>query len=66
MLAAVAENNLEVTTRAVYILRELALSGDAAVSDAAHAGLERIAQPRVTSAAWRSTPHFCGPSPRKR
>lgn len=54
VLAATAENNLEVTTRAIYILQELALSGDAAVSDAAHAGLERIAQPRLTSAARRA------------
>jgi len=54
VLAAMAENNLEVTTRAIYILQELALSGDAAVSDAAHVGLERIAQPRLTSAARRA------------
>ena len=54
VLAAMAENNLEVTTRAIYILQELALSGDAAVSDAAHVGLERIAQPRLTPAARRA------------
>ena len=54
VLAAVAENNLEVTTRAVYILQELALSGDAAVSDAAHAALEKVAEPRLTSAARRA------------
>jgi len=54
VLAAVAENNLEVTTRAVYILQELALSGDAVVSDAAHAALEKVAEPRLTSAARRA------------
>ncbi len=54
VLAAVAENNLEVTTRAVYILQELALSGDAAVSETAHAALEKVAEPRLTSAARRA------------
>lgn len=54
VLVAAAENNLEVTTRAIYILQELALSGDAAVSDAAHAALEKVAEPRLTSAARRA------------
>jgi hypothetical protein len=54
VLAATAENTLEVTTRAVYILQELALSGNAAVSDAAQAALEKVAEPRLTSAARRA------------
>jgi hypothetical protein len=54
VLTAAAESNLEVTTRVVYILQELALSGDAAVSDAAHAALEKVAEPRLTSAARRA------------
>lgn len=54
VLAVVADNNLEVTTRAIYILQELALSGDAAVADAAHAALEKVAEPRLTSAARRA------------
>jgi len=53
-LAAVAENNLEVTTRAVYVLQELALSPDIDASEAAHAALEKIAEPRLTSAARRA------------
>ena len=54
VLAAVADNNLEVTTRAVYVLQELALSPDLNASDAAHAALEKIAEPRLTSAARRA------------
>jgi len=53
-LAAVAENNLEVTTRAVYVLQELALCPDDEASAAAHAALEKIAEPRLTSAARRA------------
>jgi hypothetical protein len=56
VLAAVPDNNLnlEVTTRAVYVLQELALSPDLNASDAAHAALEEIAEPRLTSAARRA------------
>ena len=54
VLAAVAENNLETTTRAIYILRELALHGDQAVSDAACSALEKAAEPQLTSAARRA------------
>lgn len=54
VLAAVAESNLEVTTRAVYVLQELALSSDSLASDAAHAALEKIAEPQLTSAARRA------------
>jgi len=54
VLAAVTQSNLEVTTRAVYVLQELALRSDALASDAAHAALERIAEPRLTSAARRA------------
>ena len=64
-LAVVAENNLEVTTRAVYVLQELALSPDIVASEAAHAALEKIAEPRLTSAARLRTFHAgpLGPDP---
>ncbi len=54
LVAAVSASNLEVTTRAIYVLQELVLSSDAAASDAAHAALEKIAEPRLTSAARRA------------
>ena len=54
VLAAATEANLEVTTRSVYVLQELALCADERTAEAAHAALERIAQPRLTSAARRA------------
>jgi hypothetical protein len=54
LVSAVSENNLEVTTRAVYVLRELALSSDSEAEAAARAALERLAEPRVTAAARRA------------
>ena len=54
LVAAVSASNLEVTTRAIYVLQELVLSSDAVASDAAHAALEKIAEPRLTSAAHRA------------
>jgi hypothetical protein len=52
---ALATNNLEVTTRGVHILQELALQSDLATSDAARTALEKVAAPRVTSAARRAS-----------
>jgi hypothetical protein len=52
---ALATNNLEVTTRGVHILQELALQSDLATSEAARAALEKVAAPRVTSAARRAS-----------
>ena len=54
VVEALAGNNLEVTTRGMHILQELALSPDAAVEEAAHQALERIAAPRVTALARRA------------
>ncbi len=51
---ALESNNLEVTTRGVHILQELALESDLAISKAARAALEKVATPRVTSAARRA------------
>jgi hypothetical protein len=55
VVRALATNNLEVTTRGVHILRELALDSDPETSDAARVALEKVAAPRVTSAARRAT-----------
>ena len=54
IVQALATNNLEVTTRGVYILQELAMQTDLATSEAARAALEKVAAPRVTSAARRA------------
>jgi hypothetical protein len=54
LLAALPENNLEVTTRAIYVLRELALSNDPEAEEAARKTLEETARPRGTSAARRA------------
>jgi hypothetical protein len=51
---ALAENNLEVTTRAVHILCELALSAEPDAAEAARVALEKVAEARVTSAARRA------------
>ncbi len=55
VVQALDTNNLEVTTRGVYVLQELALRPEEATADAARAALERVAQPRVTSAARRAS-----------
>jgi hypothetical protein len=54
LVAALSENNLEVTTRAIYVLRELALSNDPESEQAARKILEETARPRGTSAARRA------------
>lgn len=54
LVEALAGNNLEVTTRGIYILQELALSGDVAAEEAARQALEKAAEPRFTTAARRA------------
>lgn len=54
VVEALAGNNLEVTTRGMHILQELALSPDMAAEEAARQALERIAAPRVTALARRA------------
>ncbi len=54
VIQALESNSLEVTTRGVHILQELALDSDLAISDAARKALEKVATPRVTSAARRA------------
>jgi hypothetical protein len=54
IVQALATNNLEVTTRGVYILQELAMQADLVTSEAARLALEKVAAPRVTSAARRA------------
>ncbi len=55
IVQALTTNNLEVTTRGVYILQELALQSDLATTESARAALEKVAAPRATSAARRAT-----------
>jgi hypothetical protein len=54
IVQALAANNLEVTTRGIHILQELALQSELATSEAARDALEKVAAPRVTSAARRA------------
>jgi len=51
---AVSGNSLEVTTRGLYILQELALSFETEAEEAARAALEKIAESRATSAGRRA------------
>jgi hypothetical protein len=46
--------SLEAVTRGIYVLRELAISGDEATENAARAALEGIAEAKVTAAARRA------------
>lgn len=55
LVERVAKGNLETATRAIHILRELALSPDQAVEDAAREGLEKIAATQLAAAARRAT-----------
>ena len=52
---ALSGNGLEVTARAVFILQELALSGDLETESAARGALEKAAALRVTTAARRAS-----------
>jgi hypothetical protein len=54
IVQALAANNLEVTTRGIHILQELALQSELSTSEAARDALEKVAAPRVTSAARRA------------
>ncbi len=51
---AAASNNLEVTTRGMYILQELALSVDADTEEAAHGALKKLAESRGTATGRRA------------
>ncbi|MCA9119405.1 MAG: PDZ domain-containing protein [Planctomycetaceae bacterium] len=51
LMEGMAEHGLEVTTRGIYVLQQLAVAGDAATEAAARASLEKIAAARVTAAA---------------
>jgi len=51
---ALTRHGLEVTLRGMYVLQELALSGDTATEAAARQALEDVAALRVTSAARRA------------
>jgi len=51
LLEGLAEHGLEVTTRGIYVLQQLAVAGDVATEDAARGALEKIAAARVTAAA---------------
>ena len=51
---ALQANNLEVTTRGIIILQELALAAEPDVESAARATLQQLAEPRFTSAARRA------------
>lgn len=51
---AAASNNLEVTTRGMYILQELALSVDAETEEAAHGALKTMAESRGTATGRRA------------
>lgn len=49
--SVLATSNLEVTTRGIFVLRELALSGDVPTEEAATGALQSLAARRTTSAA---------------
>jgi hypothetical protein len=54
LLEALPGSSLEVTTRGIYVLRELALSGDASTEEAAERALGELAAPRGTSVSRRA------------
>lgn len=51
LMAAIAEQGLEVTTRGVYVLQQLAVTGDKKTEEAARKSLTQIAAPRITASA---------------
>lgn len=51
LMAALAEQGLEVTTRGVYVLQQLAVGGDEKTEEAARQALMQIAAPRITASA---------------
>ena len=51
VMEGIAEHGLEVTTRGIYVLQQLAVAGNDATEEEARESLERIAATRVTAAA---------------
>ncbi len=51
LMTGMAQHGLEVTTRGIYVLQQLAVAGDEATEAAARASLEKVAAARVTAAA---------------
>ncbi|MDA1055570.1 MAG: PDZ domain-containing protein [Planctomycetota bacterium] len=51
LMAGIAQHGLEVTTRGIYVLQQLAVAGDEATETSARSSLEKIAAARVTAAA---------------
>ena len=51
LMTAIAEQGLEVTTRGVYVLQQLAVSGDEKTEEAARQSLLQIAAARITASA---------------
>jgi len=51
LMEGIAEHGLEVTTRGIYVLQQLAVAGDIATETAARESLEKLAAARVTAAA---------------
>ena len=51
LMAGMSEQGLEVTTRGIFVLQQLAVAGDEATEAAARKSLEQIAAARVTAAA---------------
>ncbi len=51
LMESIAQHGLEVTTRGIYVLQQLAVGGDVATEASARSSLEKIAAARVTAAA---------------
>lgn len=51
LMQGIAQHGLEVTTRGIHILQQLAVAGDEATETSARSSLEKIAAARVTAAA---------------
>jgi len=51
LMKGIAQHGLEVTTRGIYVLQQLAVGGDQATEASARVSLEKIAAARVTAAA---------------
>lgn len=58
--AALKESSLEVRTRVLYVLQELALSDDESTEDAARTALEVIAKPQETPLAQQASALLAG------
>ncbi|HUG68821.1 MAG TPA: PDZ domain-containing protein [Pirellulaceae bacterium] len=51
LMQGIAQHGLEVTTRGIHVLQQLAVAGDEATETTARSSLEKIAAARVTAAA---------------